>query len=91
MKRRIRKIQPQIVKKDSLFFKPNIQTKLKMGSSGDKYEVEADKMADKVVNNKNEGGLLQRKKVDEEIQKKSLASEVTPLIQKMEKKKKKKN
>lgn len=84
MKRIIRKIQPQIVKKDSLFFKPNIQTKLKMGSSGDKYEVEADKMADKVVNNKNEGGLLQRKKVDDEIQKKSLASEATPLIQKME-------
>ncbi|WP_435261410.1 eCIS core domain-containing protein [Tenacibaculum sp. nBUS_03] len=84
MKRRIRKIQPQIVKKEPLFFKPNIQTKLKMGSSGDRYEIEADKMADKVVNNKNERDSLKRKKIDDHIQKKSLASEVTPLIQKRE-------
>ncbi|WBX76274.1 DUF4157 domain-containing protein [Tenacibaculum ovolyticum] len=84
MKRRTRRLQSQIVKKETPFFKPSIQAKLKMGSSGDKHEVEADKMADKVVSKKNEGGLLQRKKGEDEVQQKPLASEITPLIQKKE-------
>ena len=39
MRRRIRRIQPQIKNTESPFIKPTIQTKLKMGKAGDKYEV----------------------------------------------------
>lgn len=66
------------------FLKPTVQTKLNMGQPGDKYEVEADKMADQVVNNKGNEGAIQKKESEEEIQQKPLASSVTPLVQKME-------
>ncbi|MGG6229316.1 DUF4157 domain-containing protein [Tenacibaculum sp. SDUM215027] len=66
-------------KKKDLF----IQPKLAFGRKGDQYEVEADKMADKVVGNNNEAKSIQKKENEEEIQQKSLASEVTPLVQKM--------
>lgn len=84
MRRRLRKVQTQIKKNESPFFKPAIQAKLKMGRSGDKHEVEADKMADKVVNKNNEGGLLQRKEGEDEVQAKPLAAEVTSFVQRME-------
>ncbi|TCP24044.1 uncharacterized protein DUF4157 [Tenacibaculum skagerrakense] len=61
-----------------------IQPKLKMGKAGDKYEVEADKMADKVVNNSSSDATVQRKGNEEEVQQKPLASEVTPLVQRKE-------
>lgn len=61
-----------------------IQPKLKMGKPGDKYEVEADKMADQVVNNSGTDANVQSKGMEEEVQQKPLASEVSPLIQKME-------
>lgn len=61
-----------------------IQPKLKMGKAGDAYEVEADKMADKVVNNSSSDAAVQRKGNEEEVQQKPLASEVTPLVQKKE-------
>ncbi len=65
-----------------------IQPKLAIGKPGDKYEVEADSMADKVVGKQNnDSGILQKKTGDEEIQKKTLAAEVTPFIQKKEAKK----
>ncbi|WP_299104989.1 DUF4157 domain-containing protein [uncultured Tenacibaculum sp.] len=71
---------PNKAKEDkNMFFQP----KLTMGKSGDKYEVEADKMADKVVNKKGDTGLLQ-KKGEEEVQQKPLASEITPFVQKKE-------
>ncbi|REH46386.1 uncharacterized protein DUF4157 [Tenacibaculum gallaicum] len=63
---------------------PFIQPKLAFGNQGDQYEVEADKMADKVVGNNSEPNSIQKKEKEEEIQQKPLASEVTPLIQKME-------
>lgn len=63
---------------------PFIQPKLAFGNQGDQYEVEADKMADKVVGNNSEPNSIQKKENEEEIQQKPLASEVTPLIQKME-------
>ncbi|GGF03377.1 eCIS core domain-containing protein [Flavobacterium limi] len=43
------------------FFGPKIQKKLTTGTVGDKYEVEADNVADKVVNKSKKGGLLQSK------------------------------
>ncbi|CAL2086627.1 DUF4157 domain-containing protein [Tenacibaculum sp. 190524A05c] len=61
-----------------------IQPKLKMGKPGDKYEVEADKMADQVVNNSGTDANVQSKGMEEEVQQKPLVSEVSPLIQKME-------
>ncbi|MCO7183847.1 DUF4157 domain-containing protein [Tenacibaculum sp. XPcli2-G] len=67
-------------KKKDLF----IQPKLAFGRKGDQYEVEADNMADKVVGNNNEANSIQKKENEEEIQRKRLASEVTPLVQKME-------
>jgi len=84
MRRRRYRKQP-IQKKESSdqFLKPTVQTKLNMGKPGDKYEVEADHMADKVVNNKKGDGAIQKKEGEEEVQQKPLASTVTPLVQKM--------
>ncbi len=62
------------------FFSPKIQTKLQTGTPGDRYEVEADKVADKVVN-KPKGGLLQSK--SEEIQQKPLAENIS-MVQKQD-------
>jgi len=59
----------------SSFFGPKIQKKLKTGTVGDKYEVEADHVADKVVNNNSSvGGLLQSK---EEVQQKPISETIT--------------
>ncbi|WP_378176250.1 DUF4157 domain-containing protein [Aquimarina sp. SS2-1] len=61
-----------------------IQPKLKVGQPGDKYEIEADNVADKVVNRTSSGaeGVIQQKEgSEEEIQQKPLASSITPLIQ----------
>ncbi|WP_299441120.1 DUF4157 domain-containing protein [uncultured Aquimarina sp.] len=61
-----------------------IQPKLKVGQPGDKYEVEADTMADKVVNKTSSSSeaAIQKKGVsEEEVQQKPLASSITPLIQ----------
>jgi hypothetical protein len=66
----------------SQFIKPTVQQKLKIGESNDKYEQEADRVADKVVNKS--GGDSIQKKGEEELQQKPLATEVTPFVQKME-------
>ncbi|CAL2106823.1 hypothetical protein T190115A13A_20103 [Tenacibaculum sp. 190524A02b] len=68
-------------KNNNPFFK-KVQAKLKTRTSKDKYEVEADKMADKVVNKTTEKGSVQKK--EEEVQAKPLAAAITPLIQKKE-------
>jgi len=57
------------------FFGPKIQKKLKTGAVGDKYEVEADHVADKVVNNNAAGGgLLQSK---EQVQQKPISETIS--------------
>ncbi|WP_316632453.1 DUF4157 domain-containing protein [uncultured Flavobacterium sp.] len=59
----------------SSFFVPKIQKKLKTGTVGDKYEVEADNVADKVVNNKpSAGGLLQSR---EQVQQKPISETIS--------------
>ena len=74
------------------FFKPVIQKKLSVGSVNDSYEVEADKVADKVMKMPepspqviHSGALLHRKcascEEEEKIQMKPLAESITPLIQ----------
>ncbi|MFD1604386.1 DUF4157 domain-containing protein [Flavobacterium artemisiae] len=59
----------------STFFGPKIQKKIKTGTAGDQFEVEADRVADKVVNNNSSrGGLLQSK---EEVQQKPISETIT--------------
>jgi hypothetical protein len=59
----------------STFFGPKIQKKLKTGTVGDKYEAEADHVADKVVNNSTSGGgLLQSKEI---IQQKPISETIS--------------
>jgi hypothetical protein len=60
----------------SPFFEPKIQKKIKTGAVGDKYEVEADNVADKVVNRNSTGGggLLQSKK---EVQQKRISDTIS--------------
>ncbi len=70
---------PDQKQQEQLFFQP----KLNFGKSGDKYEVEADNMADKIVNKTTTNAPIQKKNT-EEVQQKPLASEVTPIVQKME-------
>ena len=66
-----------------------VQTKIKIGSPNDKYEQEADAMADKVISMpapKASGEGIQRKCSaceQEEAQTKPLASLITPLVQRM--------
>ena len=87
---------PQTPQKSSEDFF-GVQAKLSIGKSNDKYEVEADKMADKVVTNKqknntdsffNPSPILQKKQDNElqkqeetESQEKPLAKTITPVIQ----------
>lgn len=61
---------------NSSFFSPKIQKKLKTGTPGDQFEVEADKVADKVVNNNSSGALLQSKS-EEEIQQKPISETIS--------------
>lgn len=62
---------------------PFIQPKLNIGKTGDKYEVEADAMADKVVNNKSSHETIQKaENTEEEVQQKPLAASISPLVQK---------
>ena len=74
-----------------------IQAKLNIGKSNDKYEVEADHVADKVVSNKTKNNpnpffspspIIQskhngdiQKKEENEIQEKPLADSISPLVQ----------
>ena len=59
----------------SPFFEPKIQKKLKTGTAGDQFEVEADRVADQVTNNRSSGGgLLQSK---EEIQQKPISETIS--------------
>jgi hypothetical protein len=74
-----------------------VQAKLSIGKSNDKYEVEADKMADTVVSNKqknntdaffNPSPTVQRKLANDiqkqeenDIQEKPLAQKITPVVQ----------
>ena len=65
----------------STFFDPKVQKKLKTGKAGDKYEVEADAVANKVINApQRSAGLLQTKS---EIQQNSLSEKITS-VQKQE-------
>lgn len=70
-----------------------IQAKLNFGKSGDKYEKEADKVADRVVeHSQNEGkffspvnqSLTVQKNTEKIMQEKPLAESITPYIQKKE-------
>lgn len=77
-------------KKDSTantnFFSPKIQTKLKMGSVGDKHEIEADNVADKVVNKTSSGSGLLQSKSDEDVQQKPISDSISSVQLKEEKK-----
>ncbi|AUP79058.1 hypothetical protein [Flavivirga eckloniae] len=88
-----KELKPKAVKAKAPFFSSAIQRKIAIGSANDSYEVEADNMANKVMsvpNSKREqtintGALIQRKceacEQEEKIQKKPLAENITPLIQ----------
>ncbi|WP_299551349.1 DUF4157 domain-containing protein [Seonamhaeicola sp.] len=85
MRRRYRKPKPLPPATGDPFFKPLVQQKLKVGQPGDKYEREADVMADQVVNRTGEQGTIQKMEgTEDELQQKPLAASVTPLIQRME-------
>lgn len=66
----------------STFFGPKVQKKLTTGTVGDKYETEADNVADKVVNKRKTGGLLQSKN-EETLQQKPI-SETISTVQKQD-------
>ncbi len=66
-----------------------IQPKLNIGKSGDKYEVEADRVADTIVAQGNEttnaffspAQVVQKQQEESEIQEKPLIERITPLVQ----------
>ncbi|WP_223682460.1 eCIS core domain-containing protein [Flavobacterium hibisci] len=60
----------------SPFFGPKAQKKITTGTVGDKYETEADNVADKVVNNRKTGGLLQSKS-EEAVQQKPISATIS--------------
>ena len=79
-------------KNNNGFFKPAVQKKLSVGSANDSYEIEADRVADKVMKMSepspqvtHSGALLQRKcaacEQEEKLQMKPLAETISPLIQ----------
>lgn len=93
MERAILQQENKTTTKSSPFFKPAIQKKLSVGSANDSYEVEADNMANKVMrmvevspqDAPHIGALIQRKcahcEEEEKLQRKPLAKNITPLIQ----------
>ncbi|HUI40215.1 MAG TPA: DUF4157 domain-containing protein, partial [Methanothrix sp.] len=58
-----------------------IQAKLTVGPAGDRYEQEADHVADQVMRMTEPANPVQRQEDEEEIQTKPLAASITPLIQ----------
>lgn len=75
--RREFKEKPSAFRSSETFFKPAVQKKLSVGKPGDKYEQEADRMADQVVN-KTSGSEVQRAALpEEEVQQKPLAETVS--------------
>lgn len=60
---------------------PFIQPKLNIGKPGDKYELEADAMANKVVNGKHDA-IQKTESAEEELQQKPLVASISPLVQK---------
>lgn len=78
-------IQPQRKsKKEESFFKPVIQAKLKMGGSNDRYEREADAVADKVVTDRKAPGIQRKEAEPLNIQKKCANCEEEKKVQKKE-------
>lgn len=77
--RLFRKKPKGIVSKGSdSFISPKIQHKLNVGKSGDKYEKEADHIADKIVNKTDTAGSIQKKGTeDEEVQQKPIAESIS--------------
>jgi peptidoglycan hydrolase-like protein with peptidoglycan-binding domain len=73
-----------ITHSSSPFFSPKIQKKLKTRTTGDQFEVEADRVADKVVNHNSSGsGLLQSK---ENVQQKPISETISSVQKKSDKK-----
>ncbi len=66
----------------SPFFDPKVQKKLSTGTVGERYEVEADNVADKVVKKRKGGGLLQSRG-EESVQQKPI-SETISTVQKQD-------
>ncbi|SIS70628.1 DUF4157 domain-containing protein [Chryseobacterium gambrini] len=84
--------RPSLLKSNISFFKPHIQKKLSVGSANDSYEVEADRVADKVMKMSepspkvtHTGALLQKKcatcEQEEKLRMKPLAESISPFIQ----------
>ncbi|MEO0987543.1 MAG: DUF4157 domain-containing protein [Cyanobacteria bacterium J06639_14] len=61
---------------------PGIQAKLTVNQPGDKYEVEANRMANRIVSGSKETAV-QTKTYTEDVQQKPIAAGITPLVQKM--------
>ncbi len=88
------KTQSKVNKKPFVAPTPIVQKKLAIGASNDAYEVEADHVADQVVNMSDTqvqtkpqtGSLIQRKcaacEQEEKLQMKPLGDTITPLVQK---------
>jgi hypothetical protein len=78
------------------FNQPNrtVQARLKMGQVNDKYEKEADSVADKVVNqsitngrgttNSPDSSIQKQEEKDIEVQAQSIGEDISPIVQKME-------
>lgn len=66
-------------KNEAAFF--NAQAKLKVGNPGDKYEVEADRVAEEVVNSQSNNQPFFAAPQTQLIQQKPIAESITPLVQ----------
>ncbi len=87
-RRRTRRTSPFFTARGSSSFL-GLQAKLSVGKPGDKYETEADSVADKVVNRTEPGsgnffGTSLFRGHDGFVQEKPLAESITPLVQKQE-------
>src|SRR5207253_2557976 len=58
-----------------------IQAKLTVGAAHDRYEDEADRVADQVMRTSAGAGAIQRLADEESVQTKPLAESITPLVQ----------
>jgi len=81
MKKRKKRPDLNTTKAEAGTFFPGVQKKLAIGKADNAYEIEADNMADTLVN-ATENSNIQKKGATEEVQQKPLSDAITPIQKK---------
>jgi len=82
MKKRKKRPDLNTTKAEAGTFFPGVQKKLAIGKADNAYEIEADNMADTVVNAAENSNIQKKDSTEEEVQQKPLSDAITPIQKK---------